>query len=177
MLLLPLSLRHVAPVARDMRAADRAEIYATRASEDWRDLAEDAVRYSRFGAVAAARDGAPVAAAGAVEGWPGVWQVWMFATPRWPEVALGMTRWALRSLGPALLAAGAHRAECRSLAGNEAAQRWLVALGAVAEARHDEYGKNRESFITFAWRRAHVHFQSAETAEAAGAAAAGTRLR
>ncbi len=177
MRLLPLTRDHVGAVARAMRAADRAEIYATRRDEDWRALAEDAVGFSRLGAVAAAADGTPVVAAGGVECWPGLWQVWMFATPRWPEVALGMTRWARRHFAPALVAAGAHRAECRSLAGNLAAHRWLAALGAVAEACQEDYGRNRESFITFAWRRPHVHVQRAETTQAAGAAADRSELR
>jgi RimJ/RimL family protein N-acetyltransferase len=96
----------------------------------------------------------------------------MFATERWPEVALGTTRWARRVLMPALIASGAHRAECRSLASNEASHRWLLRLGARAEARHAGYGKNREDFITFAWRRDDVHFQPAEAAETARPAAA-----
>jgi hypothetical protein len=167
----PLRFATAEAIARDMREADRREIYATRANEDAAALALDVVRYSRIGAVAAAEDGAPVSAIGAVEGWPGVWQVWMFATDRWPEVALATTRWARRVLKPALLAAGAHRAECRSLAANRATHRWLESLGAQAEARHAGYGKAAEDFITFAWRRDDVHFQRAETAEAAGPAA------
>jgi len=162
-------------VVRDMREADAREIWATRAVEDPAALALEVVRWSRFGAVAVARDGTPVAAIGAVEGWPGVWQVWMFATPRWPEVALGVTRWARRVLMPALMAAGAHRAECRSLAENAGAHRWLASLGAHAEARHAGYGKRREDFITFAWRRVDVHFQPAQAAEAARAAGAVVR--
>ncbi len=175
MKLLPLELAAVEAIARAMREADAREIYATRATEDAAQLALDVVRYSRLGAVMATEDGAPVAAIGAVEGWPGVWQVWMFATDRWPEVALGTTRWAQRVLKPALLAAGAHRAECRSLARNRATHRWLESLGARAEALHSGYGKAAEDFITFAWRRDDVHFQRAETAEAAGPAAAGVR--
>ena len=175
MKLQPLELAAVMAVARDMREADGHEIWATRANEDWRELARDVVRYSRLGAVAAADDGTPVAAIGAVEGWPGVWQVWMFATERWPEAALGATRWAHRWLKPALIAAGAHRAECRSLAANHATHRWLTSLGAQAEALHPGYGKAAEDFITFAWRRDDVHFQRAETAEAAGPAADGVR--
>lgn len=171
----PLRFATVEAIARDMRTADAREIWATRANEDPTALGRDVVRWSRIGAVAEARDGTPVAAIGAVEGWPGVWQVWMFATARWPEVALATTRWARRVLMPGLIAEGAHRAECRSLAANEASHRWLMSLGARAEARHAGYGKNREDFITFAWRRDDVHFQPAEAAEAARSAAAVVR--
>jgi hypothetical protein len=162
----------VEAIARAMRVSDAREIWATRWNENPTALAREVVRWSRIGAVAAAGDGTPVAAIGGVEGWPGVWQVWMFATARWPEVALGTTRWARRSLMPALLAAGVHRAECRSLAENEASHRWLTSLGARAEARHVGYGKNREDFITFAWRRDDVHFQPAQAPGAPRPAAA-----
>ena len=168
----PLRFATVEAIARAMRPADAREIWATRAVEDPTALARDVVRWSRIGTVATARDETPIAAIGAVEGWPGVWQVWMFATPRWPEVALAVTRWARRVLSPVLIASGAHRAECRSLAANEASHRWLSSLGARAEARHAGYGKGGEDFITFAWRRDDVHFQPAQAAEAAGSAAA-----
>ncbi len=152
MILLPLTAEFVLPVARRMREADRREIFATRSPDDRDLLARQAAEFSRFGAVLATDAGNPACALGAVEQWPGVWTVWMFATADWPKVALSATRYVRRVLIPALVAAGAHRAECKSLEDHREAHDWLRLLGAHAEAEHRDYGINRETFITFVWR-------------------------
>ena len=150
--LLPLSFDAVLAVARDMRAADRREIFATRWDDDQESLALECVNACCIGAVIAGRDNAPIAAIGAVELWPTVWSVWMFATDRWPEVALDATRFVKQRLIPALLDLGLRRAECRSSIAHGQAHRWLEYLGARREAEHRDYGKNGETFIGFHWR-------------------------
>lgn len=150
--LLPLEFETVLAVARNMRAADRQEIYATRWDEDAEALAADCVTGCSIGAVIAARDGAPVAVIGAMELWPTVWSVWMFATDHWPKVALAATRFVRRHLTPALLDLGLRRAECRSCSTHKQAHRWLEYLGAQREAEHADYGKNGETFIGYYWR-------------------------
>lgn len=153
-MILPLNAELVGRVAANMRAKDRAEIYATRFREDPAEVARDCLLISRLGFVgASARDGAAIVAIGGAELWPGLWSLWMFATDRWPEVAAAATRTARRILRPALLAAGARRAECRSLASHRDAHRWLRALGARREARIPQFGKNGEDFVAYAWLR------------------------
>jgi hypothetical protein len=151
LILLPLTAEFVLPVARQMRESDRREIFATRQPDDRVMLAHQAVEFSRFGAVFGLDSGELVAALGAVQQWPGVWTVWMFATPLWPRLALGATRYVRRILIPQLLGAGAHRAECKTIAGHHAAQRWMELLGAHHEATHPDYGIGRETFFTYAW--------------------------
>lgn len=153
MITLPLEPRYVLPVARRMRADDRAEIFATRWDEDPARFACDVIQISRHGIVAATDAGLPAAAIGASEFWPGVWSVWMFATDDWPQVALGVTKWARRRLMPQVLKAGAHRAQCHSLESHNEAHRWLAMLGAQAEARACGLGRHGEDFITFTWRK------------------------
>jgi hypothetical protein len=170
-ILLPLTEAAVLHVARHMRSCDRREIFATRFDEDAAALAGELVAVSRFG-IAAATDGVPAAALGYVECWPGFWTGWMFATDAWPMVAGALTRFARRALMPALVEAGAHRCECKSIADNDAAHRWLSMLGARAEAVHPDFGRNRETFVTFAWRLDHVRrflLTETEIAPAAGA--------
>jgi hypothetical protein len=168
-LLLPLEEPLVRRVAMNMRAMDRAEIYATRWREDPTDVARDSILLSRFGFICASeRDGEPIAAIGAAELWPTMWSVWMFATDRWPEVAFAATRMVRRVLVPQLLETGARRAECRALASHRQAHRWLRLLGARREFRIRDFGKNGEDFVSFVWRRDDVlHKQSEETAAAA----------
>lgn len=148
-------------VAAEMRPRDRQEIFATRFDdgeniESLHDLAGQLLAHSRFGAIAVGEDGVAAAAVGAAEMWPGVWSVWMFATDAWPRHYLRVTAFIRRQLIPALLAAGARRAECASLASYHSAHRWLTYLGARPEAYLTAYGKNGEDFILFCWRRDHV---------------------
>lgn len=152
MLLLPLEEDAVRRVAHRMRVVDRREIYAARWREDDDMLAREVVQLSRFGAVTALADRTPVAALGACPIYPGVWTAWMFATDDWPRVARATTRWACQALMAAVAAAGAHRVECRSMAGHDAAHRWLERLGAVREATLPDCGKARETFYLYAWR-------------------------
>jgi hypothetical protein len=169
--LLPLTEASATAVARAMREADRREVFATRFDDDPDALARELVAASRIGAVVA-RAGRPVAAMGAMECWPGLWSVWLIATDEWKSVARATTRWARHALETILPEAGAHRCECRSIADHETAHRWLVHLGAREEAVHPEFGRMRETFITFAWRFDHVRNRIGTEAESAAASTA-----
>jgi hypothetical protein len=163
MTILPLAWHAVLHVALYIRACDRVEIEAGMARYDAADLASRVIAFSRFGGVAMTDDGTPAAVVSAAELYPGVYQVSMFATDDWPQVARGMTRWIRRTMIPAMLAAGGHRAECRSIAGHETAHRWLESLGFLREAVLPDCGRGRETFFQYAWRlsdrRHHVLFQ------------------
>ena len=102
---------------------------------------------------AALYDGEPVAVFGASETTPAVWQVFMFATDKWPRVALSVTRHVRKVMIPILYDAGANRAECRSHGQYKWAHRWLECLGARHEATFEEYGPRRETYFLYAWRR------------------------
>ncbi len=150
---LPLSPVPLRAVLADLRPADRAELAATLWEFDPAAIVE-ASAAARFGFVALAGDGQPVAACGAAELWPGCYQVGLFATTRWPEVAAAVTRRIRRDLIPALLAAGARRAQAMSDARHAEAHRWLRRLGARCEARLTAFGTGGEDFLLFAWTRA-----------------------
>lgn len=152
MILLPLSVDRIRFVLDRARAADRRELAATMTDQPAETLPTQIAQSCRFGMVAGAEDGEPVAVVAAAELWPGVWQVGMFATDRWHEVALPVTRWIRRALIPALIEAGAHRAHCYSLADRPASEDWLRHLGAQDEGLLRGFGRNREDFVLFAWR-------------------------
>ncbi len=144
--------RDVSYVAANMRACDRREIFAVRDVESTDQLALQIHHHAPLQQVA--RIGRePVAVLSAVQPRAGIWQVGLFATPRWPLVARAMTRHARAAVIPDLLARGANRAECQSIEGHHAAHRWLEWLGAVHECDLIDYGKNRETFRLYAWRR------------------------
>lgn len=179
-----LSLDDLWAVARDMREADRREIFATRFDEDALALAEDLMASEPVGAIVAAADGAAVAALGGIEMWPCTWSLWMFATERWPEVAKETTRFAKSVLWPALLRLGLKRGECRSAVDHETAHRWLSFLGGDVEAFYPAYGKGGETFVGFViygemnmcavpQKRRRLTTNSGESAPAASIAPAG----
>jgi len=149
----PLEEESVALVALRMREPDAREIYACRWRRDPLEVARQVCALSRFGLVAWTPDGDPAAVVCAREEWPGFYQVAMFATSAWPAVAASTTRAVLRGLKPAMLAAGARRAEARSASTHFFAHEWLIRLGFVAEVRLRDFGRDGEEFILFAWRR------------------------
>lgn len=138
-------------VADNMREWDRREVFATRWDDDASGLCDAIIAGGEFGWVAG--QDLPVAAFGAIPTWQGNWQVWMFATDRWPEVALGVTRFIKKVMIPALEESGCHRAECRSMEGHDVAHRWLESLGADKESELPHYGRNGETFYLYRWTR------------------------
>ena len=116
-------------------------------------------------------DGAPVATWGTFERLPALWSVWMFATDRWPLVALSVTR-HIRFMLPAVFEdVGAARADCWSMDGHDVAHRWLEMLGARREATVEDYGRPRKKYHCYSWTRSQnerdspdVHLLAAEHA-------------
>lgn len=135
-------------VALRLREADAREIYATRWSDDPEALALDAAAAVPGFVCGLER---PIAAIGAVPMYPGVWNVWMFATDEFPRIGVSMTKLMKRVMIPNLQKIGGHRAECRSIEGHTEAHKWLELLGARREAEHLKAGKNGETFYTYAW--------------------------
>ncbi len=136
-------------VAANMRQRDKDEIYATRWSEDAESLTESIMLGGEFGWVAGTDDGVPVAAFGAIPTWDGVWEVWMFATDRWDEVAIGSTKFIKRVVIPSLEKSGAHRLQCRSLDKHTKAHLWLEYLGFQMESKMVNFGSKGESFLMY----------------------------
>jgi hypothetical protein len=77
----------------------------------------------------------------------------MFATDRWPDVALSVTRHIRRVMMPEMIDAGANRADCWSMDGHDVAHRWLEVLGARREATLDDYGPTRKKYHCYSWTR------------------------
>ena len=131
-------------------AADRAEILATRWSDELEPIALDASQSTIAYSLSLER---PIAAIGGTVRHPGVWIAWMFATDEFPLIGRAATVFARRGILPAMIRAGAHRIEMRSAVDHTEAHRWIEVLGGKAEATLREYGKDREDFVLYAWRR------------------------
>lgn len=137
-------------VAERMREWDRREIYATRWTEGPSALADSLLAPHNIAWIAGIEE--PIAALGAYPAWPGVWSVWMFATDNFPQIGYPLTKFIKKRMIPTL-ASHAHRAECRSIEGHEAAHRWLENLGAEREATLRGFGRNGETFHLYRWLR------------------------
>jgi hypothetical protein len=151
-LLLPFYEPLAMHVARNMRPSDREEVMATRYGDDPSALVEDIAQVPGFSWVAL-RDDEPCAVIGAQPLWPGVWSVYAFGTDRWRSVVLLLTRHVRRFMIPGLVDHGAHLAFCWSHAAHTEAHAWLKTLGAAEEAPLPAWGRGREDFVLFAWRR------------------------
>ena len=149
--LIPLNYGNLLYIAKNMRAADKEELYATRWNEDPVELTQDGMAIPNMSWIAV-HDGEPIAAFGAIPIHPRVWSVWMFATDKWPKVALGVTKFIKRKLIPDLKSTGALRAECKSHFRHSVAHKWLEMLGATKESTLENYGKNGEDFYLYKWR-------------------------
>jgi hypothetical protein len=160
------SVADVAHVCRLMRPDDVAEVFAARYDDSWTNLAFDyeAMRPQATCFYAAFGQGRtkPAAIFGAWESHPGAGQVHLIATKRWRDVALPVTRFIKNVMVPCLMEAGWRRAECRALATNQTARRWLYYLGAREEALLEGYGRAGEDFVQVSWDRKHVYLSQAK---------------
>lgn len=144
----------VAAVALNMRHRDYLEFSAVSPCNSRSELAD--LLTARFGDrpgdVLAVFDGErPVAIGGLIESRPNVITLLFFATDNFPAVALPLTRFIKRELFPRYIAAGVHRFEAVSMHRHEEAHRWLKILGLKMEAALFGYGRDRETFVQFAW--------------------------
>jgi hypothetical protein len=162
----------IAHIARHMRDLDAEEIYPLLWKPTAENLAAGTVAAGGI-SYAALCDGEPVATWGAHPLRPKVWIVWMFATDRWPRVALSVTRQIKTKMIPTLIDAGAVRAECFSMEGHDVAHRWLEVLGAVCESSVEDYGQNRKTYHCYSWTRSRLErdhvFRFPKSAGPAGA--------
>lgn len=140
-------------VVLNMREKDKKEIFATEWSDEPTMFATQVCRYGTFAFIGHADDGEPVACAGAIPRWDGVWTLWMFATDRFDEISLSAHRFARKVFFPSLDAAGWHRLDAHSIATHDVAHRWLERLGAYKESEEKSYGKGGETFFVYCWTK------------------------
>ena len=114
------------------------------------------IRPGRVAIIAVHDEQGPVCIGGGIEHRPNVVTLLLFATDRFPYVALSLTRFVTRSLFTQYRNAGVHRIEAVSMVGHDEAHRWIETLGLKREAVLRGYGKNGETFLQFAWVADHV---------------------
>jgi len=137
-------------VARNMREDDRAEVMATRWSDDPYDFAADCMRLPGVRLVARSGDGVPVAIGGVANWQPGVGQAWLVGTADVGLIGSEIAKSCRKSIEALFDTGTIHRIQAFSAATHTRAHRWLKAIGLHEESRLPMYGKNGEEFIIFA---------------------------
>jgi hypothetical protein len=140
-------------VSEWMRARDYAEISALYSADTREELVDTltAIYGKADDTLCASWRGTPVAVGGFYQIRPGTCAMGMWATDLFPRVGLGLTRFLVKTMMPALERAGVHRFECASLEGYDEVHAWLRTLGLEQEGPpRRNYGKNGESFVMFA---------------------------
>lgn len=140
----------VRPVARAMRAWDRDEIFAMQPDDDL-DRFTEMVQALGPAAWVAGEGYEPIACFGAFQQFPGLFDMWFFATDNINIIGKSMTKAVRDVIVPHLFACGARRLECKSMEGHVEAHRWLEVIGARREASHPNYGRGAQTFHTYAW--------------------------
>lgn len=141
-------------VCMNMREEDKREIFALRAHDSPLQLAAEA--HAAIKNLGRGRlgwwQGRPVAACAFTESWPGCWEIWMFGTSDFKNVAIEMVRWFRKEANDILSICAGRRLQCDSMATHEEAHKLIKAAGGIEEARFHAYGKGGEDFIRFTWR-------------------------
>lgn len=136
-------------VVRNLREADRDEIYALREHRDPQRIVAEVMARAQFAWVMDWR-GEPTVALGGTEMWPGVWSIHCFGTDNWSRLALPLTKFVRRTMLPTLFnQLHAHRLEADSLSTHTQAHRWMEICGARREAVRQARGRHGEDFFTY----------------------------
>jgi hypothetical protein len=141
-------------VCEHMRPQSRDEVFGLFPGGP-EDLARYLVRSNGFH-WAGVWDGVPCAMIGAYPIRHGVWGLYGFGTDLWRKAWRAVTIAAKRDMFREVSGAGAHRAECMTLADHEETHRWLMFLGATHRAEMPMAGRNGEDYVMFSWLKEKV---------------------
>lgn len=146
-------------ICRELRAADRAEIYNLRSHDSWVILAREAyVAMAHMGRGAVVwLDGLPQACIGFAEIRPGVYDAISFGTDRYRECGVALMRMGRRLARDLLTATelGAHRLQADARADNTEAHKFIRILGGKLEGPPMRaYGRDGSDYQRFVWLRA-----------------------
>lgn len=136
-------------VALNMRPIDREEIYGLRWEENPFIVTNEVMACSRFAWVAWWNE-KPAAVFGGFETHPGAWRMFMFGTDDFPRLALGLTRFCIKTGLPALFNdLKARRLEADSHENHHEAHNWLELVGARREGTRQQFGRDGADYYTY----------------------------
>ena len=136
-------------VVKNMRQRDQEEIFNLRWDDNPFTILNDVMAQKNFAWVVW-HDGKPAVVIGGAPYHPGVWSMFCFGTDDFPKLAVGLSRFAKKTIVPTLFGEiGAHRLQCDSHEKHTSAHKWLRLLGAEREAVKRNYGRDGADYHTF----------------------------
>lgn len=137
-----------------MRESDAVEIYSLRPYDSplaWAWDAHQALRNLGRARVAWWK-GRPAGVFGFTEAWPGHWEVWMFGTDDYRNVAIELVRWARKEANDILTVCNGRRLQADVREGHPDAHRLIKAMGAMPEGPlMVNYGKDGSAYQRYVW--------------------------
>ncbi|MGJ4857059.1 hypothetical protein ACN6KF_003043 [Labrys sp. La1] len=148
----PATLRDMTWIAVHMREQDRREI---RAVIDESDTAIGAMLYGSSQGLAwcAWINDTPVCAFGVTRLFHGLGSAWAYGSKSMVRTIPAVTRFAMRTMKPMLVAEGFRRIEVRTAIDHDISHRWLERLGFTLEGTARDYGAGGLDFLTYAATR------------------------
>lgn len=143
------TLRDMTWIAANMRDQDRREI---RAVIDESDTVIGAMLYGSSQGLAwcAWIDDTPVCAFGVTRLFHGLGSAWAYLSPQGVRTIPAVTRFAMKTVRPLLIAEGFRRIEVRTAIDHDISHRWLERLGFTKEGIAVDYGRDGLDFATYA---------------------------
>jgi hypothetical protein len=152
MIITSVTEKMVEHVAKNMRSKDFEEIIALSWCDNKTDLSQELIgKYTPEWAICAFFEDTPVAIGGLFEMRPNVISLGFFATDYFPCVGKNLSRWIKKDLFAPMIQEGLARLEAHTLHSHTDAHRWLEFLGLKKEAELEKFGKNGETFYSYAW--------------------------
>lgn len=151
------TFREVEEVAHNMRDTDIQELAAIYPFDDRTSVADAYIKqwrsFETSGLCCYLENGDPVAIGLTIMSRPNVITLSFISTDDFGQIAKPGAKYLKGTLFPNFQAKGVHRIETVTVDGYEVNHRWLGMLGLKHEAEHKMFGKNGETFHTFAWTK------------------------
>lgn len=136
------------------RAVDIQEVSLLAGGYDPFRITNAAMGYANFGWVAWGED-EPIAVFGGLPVHAGVWQMFLMTTREFPKVALGLTKFAKRTVVPKLFGEiGAHRLQCDLHEKHTFVHRWVEGFGAKREGVMEGYAPDGAAYYRYVLSKA-----------------------
>jgi hypothetical protein len=140
-------------IAFRMRESDRVEIFNLKDYDNPYQLAWEAysvVTRSGRGRIAWWK-GRPTAVFAFTAHHANLWDVWMFGTDEFRNVAIDLLRYARREANEILTVCNAKRLQCDAREGHPDAHKMLRAMGGVPESTMRFFGKDGGHYVRYVW--------------------------
>jgi hypothetical protein len=141
-------------ISLNMRESDRVELFNIRPYDSpiqWAWDANLALKSLGRGRIAWWK-GRPAGLFGFTEAWPGHWEVWMFGTDDYRNVAFDLLRWARKEANDILTVCEGRRLQADVREGHPDAHRLVRAMGAIPEGPPMQaYGKDGSAYQRYVW--------------------------